>query len=231
MATNFYDTLGVDKASTKEEIKKAYRKKAMQYHPDKNKGDAKAEEKFKEVNEAYQTLSDDTKKQQYDMFGSTSGAAWNPFGWQAWGGFWWFEDMFTWAQSGWQAWWFNFNMEDLFWWGRSQNWWSPFWQQYNQRQEVPEEPVTLDFEKTYEIPIFDMMLGCSIEITWVYGQKKKIKIPEWTKPGTKMRVKDFWKSEWTQKGNLYIILEAKMPKSISEVDRSMLERIRDWVGY
>ncbi len=48
----------------------------MKYHPDKNKGEAEAEKKFKEVNEAYQTLSDTTKKKQYDTFGSTSG---NPF--------------------------------------------------------------------------------------------------------------------------------------------------------
>lgn len=70
MSKNLYDTLGVNKTATAEEIKKAYRKQAMKYHPDKNKGDATAEKKFKEVNEAYQTLSDEGKRKQYDTFGS-----------------------------------------------------------------------------------------------------------------------------------------------------------------
>ena len=238
MSNNFYDTLGVKKSADAAEIKKAYRKKAMQYHPDKNKGDKTAEKKFKEVNEAYQTLWDNGKKKQYDMFGKAWWATWNPFsgaGWQA-GGFWWFEDIFWWMWwRGWrqQQWGgFEFNMEDLFGgWGQQQTRWNPFGWQQQTRQEPKKEPVTLDFEKTYEVPIFDLILWCSIEISGVYGQKKKIKIPASTKPGTKMRVKDFWKSEGTKKWNLLIKLEAKMPKSISEVDTSMLERIRDWVGY
>jgi DnaJ-class molecular chaperone len=71
MSNNFYDTLGINKSASADEIKKAYRKQAMKYHPDKNKGDTNAEKKFKEVNEAYQTLSDPGKKKQYDTFGST----------------------------------------------------------------------------------------------------------------------------------------------------------------
>jgi curved DNA-binding protein CbpA len=54
--TDYYTSLGVSKTATEAEIKKAYKKKAMQYHPDKNAGDKKAEAKFKEINEAYQTL-------------------------------------------------------------------------------------------------------------------------------------------------------------------------------
>ena len=69
MAT-LYDTLGVKKGASAEEIKKAYRKLAAQYHPDKNPGDASAEEKFKEVQNAYDTLSDQEKRKQYDTFGS-----------------------------------------------------------------------------------------------------------------------------------------------------------------
>lgn len=67
---NYYDILGISKSATDADIKKAYKKMAMQYHPDRNKGDKKAEEKFKEVNEAYQVLSDATKKKNYDQFGS-----------------------------------------------------------------------------------------------------------------------------------------------------------------
>jgi molecular chaperone DnaJ len=68
-----YDTLGVKKGAPADEIKKAYRKLAAQYHPDKNPGDSSAEERFKEVQNAYDVLSDDEKRKQYDRFGSTNG--------------------------------------------------------------------------------------------------------------------------------------------------------------
>jgi len=66
---DYYEVLGVQKNATKDEIKKAYRKLAIQYHPDKNPGDKAAEEKFKEATEAYEVLADDKKKQAYDQFG------------------------------------------------------------------------------------------------------------------------------------------------------------------
>ena len=66
---DYYEVLGVAKNATKDEIKKAYRKLAIKYHPDKNPGDKEAEEKFKEAAEAYDVLSDDTKRQRYDQFG------------------------------------------------------------------------------------------------------------------------------------------------------------------
>lgn len=71
MATDYYATLGVDKSASDPEIKKAYRKLAVKYHPDKNAGDKKAEERFKEISEAYAVLSDSEKKQQYDQFGDS----------------------------------------------------------------------------------------------------------------------------------------------------------------
>ena len=66
---DFYEVLGVQKGASKDDIKKAYRKLAIQYHPDKNPGNKTAEEKFKEATEAYEVLSDDQKKQAYDQFG------------------------------------------------------------------------------------------------------------------------------------------------------------------
>jgi molecular chaperone DnaJ len=73
---DLYEVLGISRSASQDEIKKAYRKLALQYHPDKNPGDTKAEEKFKEIAEAYAILSDPDKRTRYDRFGhtATSGA-------------------------------------------------------------------------------------------------------------------------------------------------------------
>lgn len=94
MSKDYYKILGIDKNASKDELKKAFRTLAHKYHPDKEGGD---EAKFKEINEAYQVLSDDTKRSQYDRFGQTFDQA----GAGGFGGF---------GQGGFQA---NINMEDL----------------------------------------------------------------------------------------------------------------------
>lgn len=94
---DYYEVLGVSKDASENDIKKAYRKAAMKYHPDRNPGNKEAEEKFKEVNEAYAVLSDKDKRAKYDQFGHAgvdpnfgAGAGGSGFG-----GFGGFEDIFS----------------------------------------------------------------------------------------------------------------------------------------
>lgn len=79
---DYYETLEVAKGATVEEIKKSYRRLAMKYHPDRNQGNAEAEAKFKEINEAYEILKDDQKRAAYDRYGHAAfeqGGGANPF--------------------------------------------------------------------------------------------------------------------------------------------------------
>lgn len=87
---DYYKTLGVDRKATSDEIKKAFRKLAMKYHPDRNKGNKEAEEKFKDINEAYEVLSDSQKRSRYDQLGESysqyqaRGGAPGGFDWSQW---------------------------------------------------------------------------------------------------------------------------------------------------
>ncbi len=97
---DYYEVLGVDKSASADDIKKAYRKAAMKYHPDRNPGDKEAEEKFKECGEAYEVLSDADKKARYDQFGFAGvdpsyggGAGYGGAGFDGFGGFGGFGDL------------------------------------------------------------------------------------------------------------------------------------------
>lgn len=234
MSSNYYDILWVEKNATGDEIKKAYRKLAMKYHPDRNKWNKDAEEKFKKISEAYETLWDETKRKNYDTFwgsdffgGSPFGSWWNSYSYSNSAGGVDIEDLFSqfnwWKKSKFHT---NssFDFSDLF--------WNFSWNQKSKSsyQESSEEE-SLDLEKTYEVPIFDLLLWCKIEVEWAKKQKVKLKIPPNTKPWTKFRIKELWKEKSWNKGNLIIVIDVRMPKYISDVDKQMLESIRENVGY
>lgn len=244
MSKNYYDILWVSKTSSNEEIKKAYRKLAMKYHPDRNKQNKDAESKFKEISNAYEVLSDTKKRKNYDMFWSSdySSWAWNPFSSQkSYSSGWW--NPFSWQNSySYSSWWID--LDDLFWnfnsgkksYSSSSSWfdfWDIFWWQeswFNTTKKTTKQENP-DIEKTYQIPIFDLILWCKIEVEWFLWQKAKLKIPPNTKPQTKFRVKDFWKNISWKKWNLIVTVDTIMPKYISDVDMQLLKNIKENIWY
>ena len=232
MTKDYYATLGVSKTANEAEIKKAYKKKAMEHHPDKNAGDKKAETKFKEVNEAYQTLSDKTKRKNYDQTGSAES---NPFGWSGGGnpfgggrsqsrgqsgraqsgGF---EDIFS--QFGGSG-GVEFDIGDLFGGGRTQS------RQQPREPEPVKEIPNLDVTETVLIPFFDFLYDTSISIKTVYGKVLTLKVKAGTKPGTRFKVSGKWRSQDSKTGDMFVIVDAKMPRTPLEPNiAQMIEAIR-----
>lgn len=225
---DYYKILWVARNATQDDIKKAYRKLAMEWHPDKHKQDKKAEDKFKEINEAYEVLKDPKKRNQYDSFGSFSWFNWGNGGFNNSDWFSWFEDIFSDFINKWSSKsnrWFDFS--DIFWSGNrnSSSWFSNSWR----RQQPPpkrEEAPNVDITQTYEIPIIDMIIGTKIDIKTVYNENLKLKIPEWTKPGTKFKIKWKWRNMNWRIWDMYVVAEAKMPKDVPEDIKKLLESIK-----
>lgn len=230
MNKNYYDILGVSKWASDAEIKKAYKKKAMEYHPDRNKWDKKAEEKFKEINEAYQVLGDAPKKKNYDQFGS---AEWNPFGGMGGNPYWGqytgagstnyggFEDIFSQfgGMGGQRDGGFEFDIGDIFGGGgRAKK---------SQKQAEPKaEKPNLDVTETIEIPFFDFLYDTTIDVKTVYGKHLSLKVKAGTKPGTKFKISGKWRTIDGETGDMYVIVDAKMPKNIGENVQKMIDAIR-----
>lgn len=207
---DYYKILGVERNASKDEIKRAYRKLALKTHPDRNPGNAKAEERFKEINEAYQVLSDSEKRSRFDQLGE-SYSQWQQGGAPA-GGFKW-EDWFTNSPSG------NVRvgvggLEDIL--GGE---FSEFFRrifggmpdmgipstgrgssQRIRRTQVPayQQDVTISLTEAYK--------GTSRQIE-IDGHRLEVKIPPGAKTGTKVRVaKTVPTGTAGQKGDLYLVI-------------------------
>jgi len=142
---DYYKILGVEKSASKDDIKKAFRKLAHEYHPDKTKNDATASQKFKDASEAYSVLSDDKKRQQYDMFGSAgvgAGGAGGGFGGFHGGqGFEGFDfSQFSQGANG-----FEFDLGDIF---------GDFFGGRQRAQHLRGRDISIDIQITFEESIF-----------------------------------------------------------------------------
>lgn len=165
---DYYKTLGVEKSASKDEIKKAFRKLAHEFHPDKNKNDPAAAQKFKEASEAYSVLSDDAKRTQYDTFGS-AGPGFNPgAGAGGFGGFSGF-DFSQFAQNG-----VEFDLGDLF---------GEFFGGGRARRPRKGRTITIDLELTFDESIF----GAEKEIH-ANGADLSVTIPPGVETGQGLRV-------------------------------------------
>lgn len=187
---DYYKILGVDKNASENEIKKAYRKLAKKYHPDLNPGDNKAQEKFKEINEAYEVLGDADKKKKYDTFGSSydfsAGSNFDPsqYGYSYTssgnaGDFSDFFNMFFGGSSSSRG----FNINDIFGGGSG----------FGRRKSQPQRQ---SYESELSITLEEGFNGTTKEVSLNFGgqvKKLSIKVPKGIFPGKKLKVKgDKW---------------------------------------
>ncbi len=296
MPKDYYKILGVPRNATQEEIKKAYRRLALKYHPDRNRGNKEAEEKFKEINEAYAVLSDPEKRRQYDMFGSaefekrySQEDIFRGFNFESI-----FKDLGIEFDLGRI---FKFDFSDLF---------SHLFDTHEHttrfKRESPEMilelPVSLEevarggekvisvaplgriervkvkippgvkegqllrlaakgplrpdgkradlflkvkyephplYERngsdlfvTKEVPLSTFLLGGEVEVPTLYGKTVKVKVPQGTKPGAKLRLKGLGLPDQNgTKGNLYVKLEAKVPKTLNKAQKEAARLLKE----
>lgn len=212
---DYYTTLGVDRKASEDEIKRAYRKLALQYHPDRNPGDKKAEEKFKEINEAYQVLSDPAKRSRYDQLGD-SYSRWQQRG--APGGFNW-DDWATYpggrGGAGNVRIEYGGDIEDILGGGFSEF----FRRIFGGMPDMGPQPgrpgrTTGAGTRTVERPSYQQEVAISLTEAFqgatrrieVDGRRLEVKIPAGAKTGTKVRVPNAISTPNGQKGDLYLLI-------------------------
>jgi curved DNA-binding protein len=203
---DYYKLLDVDRKAGDDEIKRAYRKLAMKYHPDRNPNDPKAEDKFKEINEAYQVLSDPTKRSRYDQLGD-SYTSWQQGGAPP-GGFNW-SDWYT-TSSGSNV--DMGNLDDILGGGFSEFFRTifggmrtpPTGRSTGQRRPRVEMP---SYRQELTISLTEAYLGTTRRLE-IDGRRMEVKIPPGARTGTKVRVAEAVAvSDNPKKADLYLVIE------------------------
>lgn len=231
---DYYKTLGVDKNATTDEIKKAYRKLALKYHPDKNPDDKEAENKFKEVTEAHEVLSDPEKRKKYDQLGSNwkqyeragfSGGQGSPFG-SGFGG-----------QQGGRSYQFHGDFEDMFnnlggfsdfftsFFGGGRGGADPFAQARGGRRTSSANIKGRDARAELNVSLYEAFTGAEKQVS-INGRRIKIRIPKGATDGKKLRLPGQGESAMPggPKGDLYITLRvAEDPRFEREGDNLYLD--------
>jgi len=215
---DYYKILGIERTATKEEIKRSYRQLALKYHPDHNPGDKQAEEKFKEINEAYQVLSDSEKRARFDQLGD-SYSQWQRMG-RSPGSFNW-EEWSTPSQSPGGVRVEVGDLEDIL--GMSglggfseffKRIFGDFGPRPTPGQAYPRSGSTPRGGPTQSRPTFDQPITIGLYEAYhgttrrieVDGRKLEIRIPPGAKTNTKIRVADVISDPSGQKGDLYLVV-------------------------
>ena len=211
---DYYKVLGVDKKASADDIKKAYRKLAMKYHPDRNPGDKQAEEKFKEINEANEVLGDTEKRDRYDQLSNTY-SSWQQAGGTP-GAFSW-EDLFRGGNNGGQTRVDVNDMGDIFGdMGGFSDFFKTFFsgaggQRYSTASSRPRGGRTYTqkpkvYQQQVTISLYEAYHGTT-RMMDVNGEKKELKIPAGVRTGTKVRVAGAVSNGSGVKGDLYLIIQ------------------------
>jgi curved DNA-binding protein len=200
---DYYKVLGVERNATPEEIKKIYRKLAMKYHPDRNKDNKAAEEKFKDINEAYEVLSDPKKRARYDQLGD-SYSQWQNKGGNP-GNFNWND----WASQGGQG--SQVDMGDLneMFGGGFSDFFSAIFggMPTGSRRQTRSSARPLTYQQQVEITLAEAFKGTQRTFQ-VDNRKIEVKIPAGAKTGTKVRVAGGGPSSGSgQAGDLYLVVQ------------------------
>jgi curved DNA-binding protein len=213
---DYYKILGVDRKAKEEEIKRAYRKLALQFHPDRNPDNKQAEEKFKEINEAYQVLSDPQKRARYDQLGE-SYAHWQQRGGTP-GGFNW-EDWFASSPGGGNVRVEVGNLDDLFGGGGLGDF-SEFFRRifggmggapsyepgFRGRARSAPQYAPSAVQHEVEVSLAEAFRGTTRRIE-VDGRRLEVKIPRGARTGTKVRVPDAIATPDGKKTDLYLVIK------------------------
>jgi curved DNA-binding protein len=214
---DYYKTIGVDRKASEDEIKRAYRKLALQYHPDRNPNDKQAEDKFKEVNEAYQVLSDPQKRAHYDQLGD-SFSRWQQRGGQP-GGFNW-EDWYTRTPGGGGARVEYGNLDDILGGGGLEDF-SEFFRrvfggapggdmgfggaQRGRRGQARRAPQS--YQQQVDISLYEAFQGTTRRLD-LDGRQVEVKIPPGSRTGTRVRVADAVQAgQDGQKSDLFLVIQ------------------------